>query len=97
MANTLKLKLYLNLRLIDKTTATTEINQLIAQGDLIDDPSEEFTFQYSTNNVNPDCRHPYFTYNYLNGANEYMANYFMWTLYGEKTNIDPRIRYYFYR
>lgn len=97
LANTLKLKLYLNLRLIDKTTATTEINQLIAQGDLIDDPSEEFTFQYSTNNVNPDCRHPYFTYNYLNGANEYMANYFMWTLYGEKTNIDPRIRYYFYR
>ena len=26
-----------------------------------------------------------------------MANYYMWTLYGEKSVDDPRIRYYFYR
>ncbi|HCC31649.1 MAG TPA: SusD/RagB family nutrient-binding outer membrane lipoprotein [Marinilabiliales bacterium] len=97
LANTLKLKLYLNLRLIDKTNSTNQINALIALNNVIDEPDEEFLFRYSTTEVNPDSRNPHFIYNYLNGANDYMSNYFMWTLYGEKNNIDPRIRYYFYR
>lgn len=97
LAKTLKLKLYLNLRLIHPDVATTNINALIAEGDLIDSPEEDFVFNYSNTAVNPDSRHPYFTYNYLNGANDYMSNYFMWCLYAEKTVIDPRIRYYFYR
>jgi hypothetical protein len=97
LAKTLKLKIYLNLRLLDPSKATSEINSLIADGDLISDPSQDFYFPYSRNTDNPDSRHPYFTYNYLNGGNDYMANYYMWTLYEEKAVVDPRIRYYFYR
>ncbi|MDF1575259.1 MAG: SusD/RagB family nutrient-binding outer membrane lipoprotein [Bacteroidales bacterium] len=97
LAKTLKLKVYLNLRLVDEAGATTEINSLISGNDLIDDPSEDWVFLYSRNTDNPDSRHPYFTYNYLNGGNDYMANYFMWTLYDEKAVVDPRMRYYFYR
>jgi hypothetical protein len=96
LVNTLKLKMYLNLRLLDAAGSKTSINALIA-GDIITDPSEDFIFNYTTNDVDPDCRHPYFTYNYLGGANDYMSNYFMWTLYEEKGIIDPRMRYYFYR
>jgi len=97
LAKTLKLKMYLNLRLINSATATTEINSLIAGGDLIDEDDEEFIFNYTANAVDPDCRHPYFTYNYLNGANDYMTNYFMWCCLVEKGVVDPRLRYYFYR
>ena len=73
------------------------INSLISENDLINDPSQDWVFEYSRNTDNPDSRHPYFTYNYLNGGNDYMSNYFMWTLYEEKAVVDPRIRYYFYR
>ena len=97
LAKTLKLKIYLNLRLTDANTAATQINALIAENDLIDENAEEWMFQYSRNTDNPDSRHPYFIYNYLNGGNDYMANYYMWTLYEEKGIVDPRIRYYFYR
>jgi hypothetical protein len=97
LAKTLKLKIYLNLRLVDQAGATSMINSLISGGDLIDDPSEDWIFEYSRNTDNPDSRHPYFTYNYLNGGNDYMANYYMWTLYEEKPMVDPRMRYYFYR
>ncbi|TFH24544.1 MAG: SusD/RagB family nutrient-binding outer membrane lipoprotein [Bacteroidia bacterium] len=97
LAKTLKLKIYLNLRLVDATRATSGINGLIQDGDLINEASQNWVFEYSRNTDNPDSRHPYFTYNYLNGGNDYMANYFMWTLYEEKSVVDPRIRYYFYR
>ena len=97
LAKTLKLKLYLNLRLTDPSGATSMINSLISEGDLINESSQDFYFPYSRNTDNPDSRHPYFTYNYLNGGNDYMANYYMWTLYEEKAVVDPRIRYYFFR
>jgi hypothetical protein len=97
LAKTLKLKIYLNLRLVDPAGATSVINDLIADGDLISESSQNWYFPYSRNTDNPDCRHPYFTYNYLNGGNDYMSNYYMWTLYEEKAVVDPRIRYYFYR
>jgi len=97
LANTLKLKIHLNLRLVDESGSTTAINNLIADDDLISEPAQNWIFQYSKVTDNPDSRHPYFIYNYLNGGNTYMANYFMWTLYEEKAVVDPRIRYYFYR
>ncbi|MCD4795298.1 MAG: SusD/RagB family nutrient-binding outer membrane lipoprotein [Bacteroidales bacterium] len=97
LAKTLKLKMYLNLRLTDPSGSASAVNALIAENDLIDTEAEDFVFQYSANAVNPDCRHPYYTYNYLNGANDYMTNYLMWLMYTEKPVIDPRIRYYFYR
>ena len=97
LAKTLKLKIYLNLRLVDASGSTAQINSLIADGDLINESSQDFYFDYSRVTDNPDSRHPYFTYNYLNGGNDYMANYFMWTLYEEKSLVDPRMRYYFFR
>jgi len=97
LAKTLKLKVHLNLRLVDESGSTTAINDLINDADLISVPEQNWIFQYSRVTDNPDSRHPYFTYNYLNGGNTYMANYFMWTLYEEKAVVDPRIRYYFYR
>lgn len=97
LAKSIKFKMLLNMRLINAADSKAKINALIADNDLIDEESEDFIFRYSTNRVDPDCRHPYFTYNYLSGANDYMSNYFIWTLYTEKGIIDPRIRYYFYR
>ena len=92
LAKTLKLKIYLNLRLVDAPGATSVINSLIDDNDLISDVSQNWVFEYSRNTDNPDSRHPYFTYNYLNGGNDYMANYFMWTLYEEKSLSFPRFR-----
>ncbi len=97
LANTLKLKIHLNLRLVDASASTAAINGLISDNDLISAPEQNWIFHYSRVTDNPDSRHPYFMYNYLNGGNTYMANYFMWTLYEEKAVVDPRIRYYFYR
>ncbi|MEN8230566.1 MAG: SusD/RagB family nutrient-binding outer membrane lipoprotein [Bacteroidota bacterium] len=97
LAKTLKLKIYLNLRLVDASGATAMINSLISDGEMISESSQDWIFNYSQNTDNPDSRHPYFTYNYLNGGNDYMANYYMWTMYGEKSEDDPRLRYYFYR
>jgi hypothetical protein len=104
LANTLKLKISLNKRLVDASGSTATINTLIAANDLIDaaDGSEDFVFRYSTNIANPDSRHPYFQGNYLAGAGTYQTNWLMWNMrYGKRNGvdyvIDPRIRYYFYR
>ncbi len=97
LAKSLQLKINLNLRLVDEAGATAAINSLIADGDLISAPAQNWIFNYSRVTDNPDSRHPYFIYNYLNGGNTYMANYFMWTMYEEKSVVDPRMRYYFYR
>ena len=95
LAKTLKLKMYLQTRLVDDVSA--EIEALISGDDLITDESEAFLFQYSTTDQNPDSRHPSFSGNYVGGASDYMSNYYMSLLYTEKSVVDPRMRYYFYR
>ncbi|ELR69422.1 hypothetical protein C900_04954 [Fulvivirga imtechensis AK7] len=95
LAKTLKLKMYLQTRLVDDVAS--EIQALINDGDLIFDASQAFLFQYSTTDQNPDSRHPDFSGNYVGGASDYMSNYFMGVLYTEKAVEDPRMRYYFYR
>lgn len=98
LAKTLKLRAYLQTRLVD-SSAKTNIEALVTDNDLIDagNHAEDFNFRYSTTNANPDSRHPYFTGTYLNGANYYMSNHFMNEMYLGKNFVDPRIRYYFYR
>lgn len=91
LANTLKLKMALN------TGDAAAVAALVADNNLISVESDEFVFTYSTVADNPDSRHPYFRNNYLNGANDYMSNYFMWCMFTEKGTTDPRMRYYFYR
>lgn len=94
LANTLELKVLYQQRLVADNS--TRINELL-NGDVIDEADEEFVFQFSTNSSNPDSRHPEFIGNYLNGAAEYMSNYYMNELWQDKAIQDPRIRYYFYR
>lgn len=97
-ANTLKLKAYLNMRNVDAAAATTGINNVLnSEVGPIVDPSQDFTFDYSTNDTNPDSRHPTFQNNYLNGANDYLGVGFLYMLLNDKEDPDPRIRYYVYR
>lgn len=99
LANTLKLKILFQQRLVSGGANAAAINSLL-NGDVIDEPGEAFVFRYSQTSSNPDSRHPSFTNNYLAGAGDYMNNYYMnefLAVNNEKTVQDPRIRYYFYR
>ncbi len=90
LANSLKLRLYLNIG------NASEINALLAEDNFIS-PAGDFQFQYSEVS-GPESRHPYFVRAYLSGGlNQYMGNYFMWLLKDSKTVRDPRLRYYVYR
>lgn len=99
LANTLRLKLHLQKRLVDQTTSVSTINNLI-NGDLILESTDDFQFQYSTSSSAPDSRHPYFEKNYGgSGPNSdfYLSNYYMDLLANSYSVPDPRTRYYFYR
>ncbi|WP_373513114.1 SusD/RagB family nutrient-binding outer membrane lipoprotein [Persicitalea sp.] len=97
-ANTLKLKMALNRRLIDKAGATSAINALIAGGNLISTQAQNFRFRFGSNLNNPDTRHPRYAGQYSPiGGGDYQSNSYMGTLYNAKGFPDPRIRYYFYR
>ncbi|GAB2612074.1 hypothetical protein GCM10027035_05690 [Emticicia sediminis] len=94
-ANTLKLKLLLNRRLVDAAGSTAGINALIAGGKLISNNSQNFIFKFGTNLTNPDTRHPRYQGQYLPaGGGDYQSNAYMGIMYDK---ADPRIRMYFYR
>jgi len=111
LANTLKLKYYLQVRLVDNTVPA-KIQALITTNNLINTPAQDFVFRYGKN-LNPDSRHPHYGTDYVNsgGVGEYLSNYFIWKVAAEKyggnvtlpttaaapTTGDPRLRYYFYR
>ncbi|GAA0724898.1 hypothetical protein GCM10009430_29820 [Aquimarina litoralis] len=100
-AKTLKLRIYNNAR--KNSTAlgvdvVSAINALLAENDLIDTPAEDWQFNYGTNRINPNSRHPGYNRYYEVGAVGYMSNYLMWSMIEEKgAGDDPRLRYYFYR
>jgi len=99
LANTLKLKGYMNLRLTDQAKAKTEITTLLA-ADLIDTEAEEFTYKYAPETVPNRARAELYRQFYqpaLGGADGYLGNYFMFQAYKGKGIEDPRWRYYFYR
>ncbi|MGB6151365.1 MAG: SusD/RagB family nutrient-binding outer membrane lipoprotein [Pricia sp.] len=92
--NTLKMKIYLQRRLVD-ANAITEFENIVASGDFIDETSEDFQFQWGSKAVQPDVRHPRYADNYLtDGGADYLPN---WLMNYMSLNNDPRIRYYFYR
>ena len=104
LANTLKLKAYLSMRLSDPAGSTAGINAVIADpGGLIVAADQNFVFQYGINLSDPDARHPRFVANYPAGGGNYMSNWLMWHMfhgYGATQNGqpgDPRMRSYFYR
>lgn len=96
-ANTLKLRLHVNKRLINASESKNAINDLLTVDNIIDSNSDDFQFSYSTS-ADPESRSPYFVKQYLNeGANDYLGNYFLWLLKDSKETRDPRLRYYIYR
>ncbi|WP_027392558.1 SusD/RagB family nutrient-binding outer membrane lipoprotein [Aquimarina latercula] len=100
-ANTLKLKIYLTARLNGtaiNTDIASEINTLIAEGNLIDAADEDWQLNYGGNRQNPDNRHPAYATFYENDpGGQYVSNYYMWTMLFEKPLEDPRTPFYFFR
>jgi len=98
LAKTLKLKAYVQTRLVDNTVAA-KISALVAENDLINTTAQDFVFSYSTKAVSPDSRAPHYAGNYGSntGTGDYLGTYFMWAMADEKGIKDPRINYYLYR
>jgi len=111
LAKTLKLKFYMQTRLVD-ASAKAKIQTLLTENNLINAAANDFQFQYSKT-LAPDSRHPDYAGDYNNnGGGGYLSNYFIWEVASEKyngvvtgvsststaaTTGDPRLRYYFYR
>ena len=102
-ANSLKIRLLNNRRLVDPG-AGAAIAAIVAEGNFITEASEDLVWRYSSDRANftdaarPDSRHPFYADSYEASDGDYMSNYYMWLLIGEKANItDPRTRWYFYR
>lgn len=99
-ANTMRLRLAIQSRLVNPAESTSLINSLIADGNLILSNTEDLQFQWGANIAAPDSRHPYFDANYDGqgpSSDFYTCNYYMDLMANQYNNIDPRIRYYFYR
>ncbi len=96
LANTLKMRIYMNTRLVD-SSAGSKFKAIVDGGDFIDEEAEDFQFTFSSNRNNPDSRNDKYASDYEAGDGGYMNNYYMWTLTGEKDVADPRTRFYFYR
>ncbi len=94
-ANSIKLRLLLNLRLIDEGRARIGIQALAADpSQLISSNAESFVFPYGSSS-NPENRHPLFQREYTAvNKNFYMSQYFMFKLLDKR---DPRLNYYIYR
>lgn len=93
LANTLKLRYYVQTRLVNNNTSA--VNALMDQ--VITSSSDDWVFQYGTERNNPNSRHPDYNGSYEQGGGDYQSNYLMWQMFNEKETEDPRIRYYFYR
>lgn len=93
LANTLKLKAYLNIGDKAKVEALLSAN-------IIDSDAEEFTYKYGTASIPNKSRHYLYNRMYDPTAGEaggYLNNMFMLKAYNAKGIEDPRWRYYFYR
>ncbi len=100
-ANTLKLKLYMQERLVNDVKS--KVSALETDNDLINTSDQDFQFKYGKNESSPDTRHVHYFNNYLGGGGgDYIGNQFLYTVTAKKTggvvsSLDPRRRYYFYR
>ncbi|WP_092983548.1 SusD/RagB family nutrient-binding outer membrane lipoprotein [Robiginitalea myxolifaciens] len=92
--NTLKLKILINRRTVDAGSIAT-FNGIINTGNYISSVDEDMDFQWGTNAVQPDVRHPQYAGDYTpTGGGDYRANHLMNYMNNQD---DPRIRYFFYR
>ncbi len=92
---TLKMRLYLNTRLVDAAKSKSEIEALISGGKLISADADDFIFPYSKV-VTPDNRHPWYQSTYTSGTNgfTYILHQIMLEMLEDG---DPRVPYYFRR
>ncbi len=97
LANTLKMKVYIQTRLVDGG-AINAFQQIVNSGNYLTDNADNFVFNYGTENVEPDSRHPGYAAEYQStGASGYASTWLMDLMLNDKSIPDPRIRYYFYR
>ena len=100
LANTLKLRMYVQSKLVATSEMVASLNAIIASGNFISDSEDDFVVQFGTSVTNPNNQHPYFQQQYADGTNAgnvFQSNDFMNLLLNTKTNADPRTPYYFYR
>lgn len=93
MANSLKLKLYNQIRLSDAARATAGIKALISSAPLITDNASDFTFQFGTS-LNPNNRHPWYNNEYRASKSYYENQAWINRLFNAD---DMRLRYFIYR
>ena len=97
-ANTIKLKLYTQIRKVKNVTA--EVNALISGGNLISNTSESFLVPYGPNGATDDRNPGYFDY-FATQRSNHVSPWFYEILKGYNPNIfknnpDPRLKYYIY-
>ncbi len=93
--NTLKLKIFLNRRLVDPSGSKAGIDALVAENKMMATNAQNFSFKFGTVQVNPDNRHPRYAGQYSpTGGGDYQSNQYMGAMFDRN---DPRIRMYFYR
>ncbi len=109
LANTLKLKMYVNSRLAATEIGISDIGlaikTIVTDNNYIDTPAEDFAFKYSTTRNDPNSRHPLYNDQYELGGGAYISNYIMWAMTIEKGDdqsgrtsiVDPRTKFYFYK
>lgn len=93
-ANTILLRLYLNIRKVDAAKATQGISDLISENNFITTNADDFQMVYG-NSQSPLTRHPVFQQEYAGaGKTFYMSNYFMYQMISKG---DPRLPFYLFR
>ena len=97
LANTLKLKMYNNLRLT--RDVSSQVNALVAAGNLMQSNADDFNFKYNTANAPTESRHQDFTDNYFANKEFHLSNSYYNLFFADfgPSAPDPRIRMYFYR
>lgn len=94
MGNSLKLKLFNQIRLVDPGRAKAGIDALLSgNAPLISNNSQDFSFRFGSSET-PANRHPWHRNEYQATKAYYMSQGFMLRLFN---NDDPRLRYYFFR
>lgn len=93
LANSIKLKMYLNLKRIDPDGARQGIMSILSSGNYIQANSDDFSFKFGTNTA-PDARHPWYSSAYSPGRDGYVSMVLIDRL---KAQDDPRLRHYVFR
>jgi hypothetical protein len=96
LVNTLKLRYFLNTRLVKTAESKAGIDALIAANNFLK-VGDDFIWKFGTTRADPDSRHPRFADQYTSGGGDYQSTFYMWHLTEAKGFDDPRARYYFYR